>query len=205
MNARVSHAKGPHAAGPGDSRLGLASWRGSAGMAAIADQRRFLDLFLAEQDLLRAYIRAVTGDGRSADELFQEVSGVLWEAFARYDQGKPFRPWALGVARLEILKWRQRQARRREVFSDEVLSQLTAAATGIEDDAHEHRLAHCLERLSAPARELLHRRYQDDVPIPDLASMTGRTIAAIEMALVRTRRALRACLEQDGLDPGGGP
>lgn len=162
-------------------------------MSADAEQRRFLELFLAEQDLLRAYVCAAVGGG-GADELFQEVSGVLWEAFPRYDQAKPFRPWAIGVARMEILKCRQRHARRREVFSEALIDQLSHTAMEVQDDGRERRLAACLGRLPEPSRELLRRRYQEDLPIADLAAMTGRTIAAVEMALVRIKRALRECM-----------
>ena len=160
------------------------------------EQGRFLELFLAEQDVLRAFVRAVAGGAHEADELFQEVSGVLWEAFPRFDPTQSFRPWAIGVARLEALKWRQRHARRREVLADDLITLLADTAAQAEaDDGSEGALAHCLERLSVPARDLMHRHYLDDQPIATIASATGRTVAAIEMALVRTRRLLRACVD----------
>jgi RNA polymerase sigma-70 factor, ECF subfamily len=164
-------------------------------MGYDVDQRRFLELYLAEQDLLRAFMRAIAGCPHDSAELFQEFSGVLWEAFPRYDPQRPFRAWALGVARLEALKWRQRHARRREVFSDELLTLLEAAAVDEEGDDRERRLGPCLQRLSAPARTLLQQRYLDGQPVAAMAKVAGRTVAAIEMALVRIRRALRACIE----------
>ena len=171
------------------------------------DHRLFLKHFLPTEPVLKAYLLAATGDMHAADDLLQEVSSVLWEKLDQYDEQRPFRPWALGVARLEVLKWRQRLARSREVLSAEALGALadTAAESAEEIDERLVHLRRCVERLQAKTRHLLRLRYWQALPIRQVAERLGRSVAAIEMALVRARRRLRRCVERRLDKAGAGP
>jgi len=162
------------------------------------DHRRFLKHFLTHQGVLRVYLLAATGDAVEADDLLQDVSIVLWEHFYEFDEARPFRNWALGVARIEVLKWRQQRARRREVLSEEVLESMAEAADELEQAVGEQRglLRVCLEDLAAGVREVVKLRYMDALSIAGIAARTGRSGEAIEMVLVRARRVLRECVER---------
>ena len=162
------------------------------------DHRRFLKHFLTHEGVLKAYLLAASGNAVEADDLLQEVSSVLWERFADYDEARPFRAWALGIARLEILKWRQRLARRREVLSDQALHSLAQAADeqAEETEARRGLLNACLELLAEGVREVVQLRYTDALPLAGIAERTGRSVEAIEMVLVRARKALRECVER---------
>ena len=162
------------------------------------DHRLFLKHFLPAEAVLKAYLLAATGDTHAADDLLQEVSSVLWEKFDLYDQARPFRPWAMGIARLEILKWRQRLGRKREVLSTEAVEALMDTATEHAGEADE-RLVHlrrCLEGLAGKTRRLLRLRFWRKLRVQQIAEQLGKSAAAIEMALVRARRALRTCVEK---------
>jgi RNA polymerase sigma-70 factor (ECF subfamily) len=169
------------------------------------DHRLFMRLFLEEQGVLLAYLLASTRNQAKAEEILQEVAGVLWETFAKYDQSRPFRAWALGVARLQVLKARQEIARSREVLGDEALTLLadTAARCAEEVDERGVHLKDCLANLSQPVRDLVQLRFLDGLPIAAIADRLGRTVAAIEMGLVRVRRMLRACVERRMQREGG--
>ena len=88
----------------------------------------FERLFLPAQTTLRGYLLAATGDGSVADDLFQNVATVLWRKFGEYDRSRSFAAWAVGIARLEVLKRRQTLARSRLVFSEEAVAALAEAA-----------------------------------------------------------------------------
>lgn len=162
------------------------------------DHRQFMKHFLPAEAVLKAYVLSATGDLRTADELLQEVSAVLWEKFDRFDQSRSFRPWALGVARLEVLKWRQGRARSREVLSGEAVEALmdTAAETAGEIDDRLTHLRDCVKGLGPGTRKMLRLRYWRVLGVAQVAQALGKTVAAIEMALVRARRALRTCIEK---------
>lgn len=171
------------------------------------DHRLFLRHFLPTEHVLKAYLLAATGDMHAADDLLQEVSSVLWEKLGQYDDQRPFRLWALGVARLEVLKWRQRLARSREILSEEAVGALADAAADHAGEIDE-RLVHlrrCVEKLHEKTRQLLRLRYWQALPIRQMAERLGRSVAAIGMALVRARRRLRRCVETRLGKMGGGP
>lgn len=162
------------------------------------DHRRFLKHFLEEQGVLKAYLISATSDLHVADDLLQEVSSALWESFSDYDESRPFRPWALGVARNMVLRWRRQQGRLRSVLSDEMV-RLLADVADSEGEGADLRRAHlrgCLENLGDHLREVLRLRYLEGTAIPELAHRVRKTVAAVEMILVRGRRALRECVER---------
>lgn len=160
--------------------------------------RSFLRQFLPTEGLLRAYFRTATRDPAEAEDLLQEVSAVLWEKFASYDETRPFRAWALGFARLQVLKWKQKWARSREILSDEALELLENVALQGAEDAEERRvhLRRCVAELPSHLRDIIRWRYLEELPIAQLASRLRKSVAAVEMILVRLRRALRECVDR---------
>lgn len=161
-------------------------------------ERPFLKHFLEDELLLRSYLLASTGDPHAAEDLLQEMAGVLWEKFDQYDPSRPFRPWALGVARIEVLKWRQRKARQREVLSGQALEVLaeTAADLGGELDRREAFLRDCLQAVQDTGRNVLEMKYGRGLAIREIAAHLEKSVEAVEMMLVRLRRALRDCIER---------
>ena len=162
----------------------------------------FLKHFLESEGFLKAYLLAASGDPHAAEDLFQEVWAVLWELSDRYDPARPFRAWATGVARVQVLKWRQRLARSREVLSVETISVLadTAAEQTTEGEADREALESCLLDLEEPMREVLRLRYAESLPVARIAERIGKSVGAVEMALVRGRRALRARMDMLRID-----
>ena len=49
-----------------------------------------------------------------------------------------------------------------------------------------------LQRLGPHHRAALTLRYMDDLPVPEVADLLGRTVHATEALLVRARRAFRS-------------
>lgn len=168
------------------------------------DHRKFLKLFLESEAILRAFLLAATCNPTEAEDLLQEISALLWERFGEYDDQRSFRAWAMGFARMEVLKWRQRIARSRLILSEEAVKALADSAGEMapEPDPRHLELTQCVGRLDEPVKELLRLRYVECLSVARIAELTGKTIGAIEMALVRTRRALRDCVSRKVLEAG---
>jgi RNA polymerase sigma-70 factor (ECF subfamily) len=162
------------------------------------EREEFLKSFVREQRLLAAYLFSATRDPNTAEDLLQTVATVLWQKLADYDQSRPFGAWAVGVAHLEVLKWRQQVARSREVLSEESMRLLseTAAQHAAEVDERYHFLAGCLKALGSTARRVLEMKYAEGRKIHEIAGCIQKSVSAIEMILVRSRRALRDCIER---------
>ena len=168
--------------------------------------REFLKHFLPVEGLLRAYFTASVRNASEADDLLQEVSSTLWEKFAEYDRARPFKAWAMGIARLEVLKWRQRLARSKEVLSPEALEILAESSLEHSQELDERRsyLDRCIDSLSGTARRALDARYASGKSIASVAEILGKSAAAVEMLFVRIRRALRKCVEEQLARARGG-
>lgn len=163
-----------------------------------AAHKRFLKHFLQHQSLLKAYLLTVTRSPADADDLIQEVSNILWEKFGDYDPKRPFRAWALGVARLEALDWRRRQARSNKLLSPEAIDALTQVAieAAPEPEGFQALLRECVDQLTPDWARIIRLTYQESLPLKEVAERINRSVAAVEMILVRARRALKACVER---------
>jgi RNA polymerase sigma-70 factor (ECF subfamily) len=162
------------------------------------DHRRFLQHFVSSERVLTGYLLAATGSPHDAEDLLQEVSVALWEGFERFDEKRSFSAWALGIARHKVIDWRGRRGRREAVLGLDVLDSIGRTALAESELLAERRsvLHRCIEALPAHLRELVGLRYRDGLPLEDLAAQFGRNLGAIQMALVRVRRALRECVER---------
>ena len=162
-----------------------------------AHAERLLRHFVQEDAVLRAYVYAATRSHQDSDDILQEVWRTLTLKLDQYDDSRPFRPWALGVARIQVLRWRQARGRDRLVAAPDVLELL--ADTAVEQaDSLDVRLSFlelCLEQLTDACRRMLRLKYAEGLRAADVAARVGRNVAAVEMTLVRARRELRACME----------
>ena len=156
---------------------------------------RFLALHMAHQGTLFGWLLAAVHDFQKAEDLLQQVSLVLWRKFPEYRPDLPWLPWAFGVARREVAKhFRDRAPREAELTLD-LLDRVAVsmAETSGTVTTQRRALSACLEQLPPRQRELMRLRYEDDRSLDDLSRLTSRTVAAVNMILVRIRRALLDC------------
>jgi len=154
---------------------------------------------ISEDAIVRAYVYSATRGHRDTEDVIQKVWQVVCLKIGEYDTSRSFRAWVLGITRLQILKWRQAQARSREIIlAPDVLDLLadTAETAREELSLRSQYLKECLSRMPLNGRRLLQMRYFEELRIAAIAEDLKRSVAAIEMALVRLRRALRACIEE---------
>ena len=165
----------------------------------MAEQRQeFTAQFVRVERPIRALLLAATGDMNLVDDLMQNVAIALWKKWPEYNPERPFRAWALGVARIEILRWRRSASRNRIVLDVQMVDQLVAAADQAAEEA-DHclaMLAECLDGVQGDAREVLNLKYNDGMRSRQIAVKMGKGVGAVEMILTRTRRALRKCIKR---------
>lgn len=59
-------------------------------------REHFLKRFMAEEQELRAIAWEMLHKPHSREGVFQDIAVVLWTKFERFDQTRPFLPWARG-------------------------------------------------------------------------------------------------------------
>ena len=160
--------------------------------------QEFIAQFAPAERSIRALLLAATGDPHTVEDLMQNVAVDLWRKWPEYQRDRPFRPWALGVARIEILRWRRTLARDRFVLDEKLLDRLVTATdkAAEEADLRLSHLAECLKGVSEYAREVVRLKYAGGLTAKRIAEELGKNLASVEMVLTRTRRALRACIDR---------
>jgi RNA polymerase sigma-70 factor (ECF subfamily) len=161
---------------------------------------QFVAAVTGAQRALHAFIFSLTHHTADAHDVLQETNVVLWRKAAEFAPGTNFQAWAFKVAEFQVLAHRRRQQRSRLQFDDELVEQLADERETAEDfaqhDARRVALAHCLEKLDAPQRQLIARRYEPEASVNDLAAERGVSPKALSATLRRIREALLACIER---------
>ena len=159
---------------------------------------RFLRAWSATQPVLAAYLMSLVGNHHVADDLIQEVAITCWKRFADYDTTRPFLPWALGIARIQVFSaWRAR-SRQPQALDEDVAANLEAE-TPAEEPALADRvqaLRTCLEGLPEASRQVVQVVYGQDMEQTEAAERLGTSHGALRVRLTRLREVLRACIER---------
>jgi len=157
----------------------------------------FVSLWTRYQPEVRRYVCTLVPGAADAEDVMQQVAARLWEKFEQYDPERPFVAWAIGFAYHEVLSWRQRQARDRLVFSEEVLSQLhsTIAEESSLMELRRKALDGCLQKIDIRERELLLRRYSQHGSVQREAKKSNTSPHKLYYAIERLRTRLLACID----------
>jgi len=148
---------------------------------SIPDPAVFLELFLAHESELRAFIGAVVRDPQAREDVFQEVARTLWKTFGRYDETRSFGAWARGIAANKVLEEHRRRTRSPLSFAPEVVEAIRDAydATEQRPGAREEGLRLCVQRLPEKSRALLAMRYGEGLKCTTIARRLGQSVDAI--------------------------
>ena len=159
---------------------------------------KFVQLLIAHQSRLRAFVRSLIPVKRDAEDVLQETNVVLCRKAGEYVDGTNFTAWVLQVAYFQVLSYRQSLARNRLVFEDDTVRELVDAVTeriqGIDD--REEALQFCLGKLSRSQRQMLARRYSQGESVTKIAADMSRPIGSVRQSFFRIRALLQACIEQ---------
>jgi RNA polymerase sigma-70 factor (ECF subfamily) len=155
------------------------------------------ELVRRHQGAVRGYLIVLGCPGRLLDDLIQDTFlSMLSSGFE--DRGQASTAAFLRkVARHLFLKTMQRE--RRQLDHADLLGSEQAWSGFERDDGGERYLValrECLARLRERTREVILMRYRDQLQQAAIASRLGLSASGVKSILVRTRRALRECVER---------
>ena len=158
--------------------------------------QQLMRLMTQHQRRIFGYIYTLVPDRHDAEDILQETSVVICEKFAQFQPGTDFAAWACQIAYWEVRRARQKFARSKVVFNQEVVDAVaqTAAELLPEMSARHEALAKCLQKLHPRDRELLLTRYEPGSGVEQAAERTGRSLVAAYKALGRLRKLLLDCV-----------
>lgn len=157
----------------------------------------FLRLFLQHQQDLRAFLGSVVRDRSAVEDLFQEISLVLWQSFSNYDPSRPFGAWARGIAVKKVLQGREKSRRLPLSFSPRSIQAVLDAYARAEELAPDPTdLRDCISKLPPRSQSLLALRYERSFKLGEIAEEVGSTLDAVHKMLSRIREVLQECLHR---------
>jgi RNA polymerase sigma-70 factor (ECF subfamily) len=172
----------------------------------IESRKQLMTLMTRHQRRIFSYIYTLVPRRHDAEDLLQETSLVICEKFRDFHPGTDFVAWACQIAYWRIRYSRQKFARAKVVFDQDVLDAVakTAGTMTAELDERHEALAHCLQKLHARDRELVLTRYEPGFGVKEAAKRSGRSMEAAYKALNRIRSTLFDCVTHH-IAAGGNP
>jgi RNA polymerase sigma-70 factor (ECF subfamily) len=159
-------------------------------------RKRLMGLMTRHQRQIFSYIYVLVPNRTDAEDLLQETSLVICEKFNEFREGTDFVAWACQIAYWRVRYSRQKFARSKVLFDQEIVDVVakTASAMADEMDERHEALARCLQQLHPRDRELLIARYEPGGGVEEAARRSGRTIPTAYKALARLRKLLLDCV-----------
>jgi len=158
----------------------------------------FNQVFADHFPLVYGYLRARVLDHADAEDLAQEVFMRFYNGLHRYDReayADP-RPWLRGIARNVLREHIRRIKKRREVGWTELCLELDQLiGSDADDDERMALLPLCLSKLGDSAAYAIQHHYMGGMKLKDIARRMGRTLGAVKVLMVRSRQALKRCID----------
>jgi len=151
---------------------------------------------------LRAWLAMRAPPGVDADDVAQQALVLAFMRLSEFQLGTDFAAWLFTIAAFQL---RGENTRLRRVadyhsrFAPEIFAQTLdrrAAESPALAEARLDSLRQCVEALAAPLRRYLAWRYNEGIPLEEMAVRSGRSVAAVKKQLWSLRQSLKLCVER---------
>jgi RNA polymerase sigma-70 factor (ECF subfamily) len=141
-----------------------------------------------------------------AEDLTQRTFERALRAWGRFDPHRgPARIWLLTIARNLLIDHYRADVWRRQQAIDDVPEEMLGSEMSDLDLGINPALGAALATLTPRSRELLALRFGGELTGPEIAELTGVSLANVQQIVSRALRQLRAHLENSELDPVSRP
>lgn len=169
--------------------------------ARAGDRSAFEEIVRQYQRRLRSWVAAHCPPGGDADEVAQRTFLAVYTRLDEFQDGTNFDAWLFTIARFQLMTESTRLRRQADYhtrFAPDLLARELDRRSAGPDEATQDRLRHlatCLDRVGEQERQVLGWRYQDQLPIEEMAARIGRSGAAVKKLLWTLRLKIRECID----------
>ena len=151
---------------------------------------------------LRAWLAAHAPPGVDVDEIAQRSFVAGYTRIDEYEPGTSFAAWLFTIARYQL---RTETTRLRRVadyrarYAPDLFQRELVRRCDARPETYVERLEHleaCLETLAEPLRRFIAWRYEEEIPLEEMAARSGRSVAAVKKQLWQLRQRLQECVER---------
>jgi RNA polymerase sigma-70 factor (ECF subfamily) len=156
----------------------------------------FLSLFEPERKRIYAYVYALVQNKTVADDVFQDVSTLLWQEFNSFIPNSSFTKWSNAIVFNCVRTYRHKNKRYLVGLSEEVFDQLIDIIDRDEDiDRKWGLLQSCLSKLTLNTYRVYHGFYVESLSADNIAKKYGRSIYGVRKSLRLLRKTLFDCID----------
>ena len=151
---------------------------------------------------LRAWLAACGPPGVDIDEVAQQSFVAAFLRLDEYRAGTEFGAWLFTIARFRL---KTEATRLRRVADYHARYGLDLLQRELERRIHEppelvegrlKQLKKCVEKLGEHLKRFIAWRYEEEISLDEMASRSGRSVAAVKKQLWKIRRTLQECIEK---------
>lgn len=181
---------------PDDSQIDAALQRVSRGDTAAFELivRRF-------EQSLRTWLAVHAPPGVDVDDIAQRSFVTAFTRLSEFELGTNFEAWLFTIAKFQL---RTEMTRLRRIadyhtrYGPDLLQRELARRSDNSPGAWNLRLEHlqsCLGTLDERLRRFVSWRYDEEISLDEMATRSGRSVAAVKKQLWKIRQLLQQCVE----------
>ncbi len=150
---------------------------------------------------LRAWLATQAPPAVDLDELAQRTFIAAFTRLADFEPGTDFAAWLFSIARFQLkteLTRLKRVADYHARYAPDLLQRELDRRDMEQPELQQVRLDHlrkCLDMLGRHLRRYITWRYEEEIPLEEMAARSGRSLAAVKKQLWQLRRRLHECIE----------
>ena len=157
---------------------------------------------------LRYFIRSLGAQSAWVDDLAQETFLVAYRKWSTLDHPDNAGSWLRAIARNLVMNESSKNNRRRRLIDENLTTILLSSESGelepgeLGDREIDHKALHqCLSKLTKRTRDIIQRRYFNDLNSTQIADQMTLSPSAVRKTLFTARRSLADCLSKQSLSP----
>ena len=132
------------------------------------------------------------------DDMAQDSYLKAYKAFDRFESGRSFKSWLFSIAKNTFIDWTRRQRTQQKFIQ---MNFCREYCDTFEDDVNNRaQIRSTLEKLDPEDQILIELRFFQDLPFNDIAELTGLTVGAIKMRVMRILDKIKAGWKKDYYD-----
>jgi RNA polymerase sigma-70 factor (ECF subfamily) len=172
--------------------------------AQAGDFGAFADLARRHQGTALRVATVVLGRVDGAEDVVQDATVRAWRSIARFERGRPLRPWLLRIVANVARNERRSEGRRSQLaLRAGALSARSAASPeeAVVTDAERARVTDALNRLGPDDRLTVGLRYFEQLSEREMAEVLDCPAGTVKSRLARAMGRLRTELERVAAGP----
>lgn len=150
---------------------------------------------------LRAWLAMQAPPGVDVDEVAQRSFVAAFTRLSDYEPGTNFAAWLFAIARFHLKTEVSRLRRVADYhvrYAPDLLQRELERRSAEPPELQQARLDHlqtCLGRLGEHLYRFIKWRYAEEIPLDEMATRSGRSVAAVKKQLWQLRRKLHKCVQ----------